>query len=185
MPTETGQMVGIAFEAIRQCHQDVGRLIADFDGYMAKSGLTRMSDQDAVTWGMSRAAYAPYWMAKQLYRLYHDVEKTPNVVEGINIRFFSDDGSLNEPRLIVGRIVYDVPLTKTVQKIAQTWDLDDGYHKWCNATPDDFGKPVTCSNADNGRLLRMCAIALDLYSIQSLEDVKSLLSQVRIHQGVT
>jgi len=183
MPTESGKLVGIAFEAVRQCHQDVGRLIADFDGYMSKAGQRRVWNQDAVTWGISRAAYSPYWIANKLYRLYHDAEKSADIVDGLNIRFFSDDGTLNEPRLIVGRIIYDTHPTKTVQKRALTWDLDDGYHKWCNASPDDLGKPVTCNNADNGRVLRMCAIALDLYAIPSLEVVTKALSQVRTELG--
>lgn len=183
MPTEPGRLVGIAFEAVRQCHQDVGRLIADFDGYMSKTSLRRIWDQDAVTSGVSRAGYAPYWMAERLYRLYHDAQTTPNVVDGLNIRFFSDDRSLNEPRLIIGRIIYDVTLPKTVRKVANEWDLDVGYHKWCNASPNELGKLVSCDNADNGRILRMSAIALDLYSIQSLEIIKSSLDQVRSQVG--
>ncbi len=179
MATDAGQLARIAFQAIRQCHQDVGRLIADFDGDMSRAGLRRMWNQDAVTWGMSRAAYAPYWMAQKLYRLYHDAERSPHILDGINIRFFSDDHSLSEPRLIVGRIVYEVPPTKTIQAIAQTWDLDDGYQKWCNGSPDDLGQLITCGPADHGRVLRMSAIAHDLYSIGSLKDVKASLDTVR------
>ena len=120
-------------------------------------------------------------MAKRLYRLYHNPETANHVVEGINIRFFSDDGSLPEPRLIVGCIVYDVPPTKTIESIAQTWDLDNGYREWCNATSEDLGKVLSCNASDNGRILRMIAVGLDLYSIQSLEMVKQALDTVR-HQ---
>jgi hypothetical protein len=176
--TDAGKQVGIAFEAVRQCHEDVGRLIADLDSYMIKQGWKRMWTQDAVTLGMSRAAYASYWMAKQIYRLFANEDATPNIVEGINIRFFAADKSLAEPRLVVGRAEYEVPVNKSVGSVAQTWDLDDGYGIWCNAQADDLGKVLTCSKADR-KVKKMCVAAFDLYAIGGLNDVTDKLDEVR------
>lgn len=180
MPEQDGLKVGIAFEAVRQCHQDVGRLIADFDGYMTKARWTRLWTQDAVTWGVSRAAYSPYWMAKMIYRMYQNEDAFPGVVEGFNIRFFSDDRSLKEPRLVVGRAKYDVPPNKTVTKVAQTWDFDEGFGKWCNAQPEDLGKVLSCDNKERN-VERMLVIGVNLYSIQRLDDVTDKMQQIR-HQ---
>lgn len=178
--TDSGTKVGIAFRAVRQCHQDVGRLIADFDRHMTKVGLQRPSDQDAVTWGISRASYAPYWMAKQLYRLYFDQE-TPGILRGLNIRFFSDHTDLREPRLIVGWIEYKLKPDQPVREVASTWDLDDGYHKWCNAAENDLGQVLTYKSRENGpdkeRVARLSAVATNLYQIQKSEDVNELLQK--------
>jgi hypothetical protein len=183
MPTVLGKQVGIAFKAVRQCHEDLRQLIADFDSLVSKRGLQRAWSLDAVTYGVSRAAYAPYWMASKLYRVYHDPEKHPNVIEGINIRFFADDGSLDEPKLIAGRIAYTVAADQTVENVAQVWDLDDAYRQWSGALPNDLGKPLTCRVESHVRVERACVVATDLYSIQSIDDVTSLLEQVRAHAG--
>lgn len=183
MPTELGKQVAIAFKAVRQCHEDVRQLIADFDSLMSKKGLQRAWSLDAVTYGVSRAAYAPYWMASKLYRVYHEPEKHPNVIEGINIRFFADDDSLDEPKLIAGRIDYAVAADQTVENVAQVWDLDHAYNHWSGGSPIDLAKPLTCRVDSHVRVKRACVVATDLYSIRSIEDVKSLLEQVRAHAG--
>ena len=183
MPTELGPMIGIAFNAVRQCHQDLGRLLSDLDGMMTGTAMKRVWDENAVTRGVSLAAGSPYWMARKIYRLYYDPMGAPNVVEGINIRFFSKDGSLNEPRLVAGRTIYDVPPAKNIQKVAKTWDLDKGYHEWCNAPPEDLGKPLLYNHTENGpdqgRVVRMGVIARDLYSITAIVDIRTMLEDVR------
>jgi hypothetical protein len=94
--------------------------------------------------GVSRSAYSPYWTAKQIYRLYQSKEAGPLELEGINIRFFEDDRTLTQPRLIVGRVAYTKPPI-----IDQSWDFDDGYYQWCNAQDDDLGKVLMCNNESN------------------------------------
>jgi len=178
MATNDGQQVGIAFEAVLQCHKDLGRLIADLDGYMTKQKWSRLWSQDAVTSGVSRAAYAPFWMAKRLYRLYQNEDSAPGVVEGINVRFFSEDSSLKEPRLVIGRGRYNVPANKTVAKIAETWDFDDAIGKWCNAQSGDLGKVLSCEHGEKS-IEKMCVIAVDLYSITTLDQVTKMLADVR------
>lgn len=173
MPEQDGLNVGIAFNAVRQCHQDIGRLIADLDGFMGKTNWKRFGNQDSVTWGTSRSAYSPYWMAKQVYRLYQNEDAGPLVLEGINIRFFEDDRSLDQPRLVIGRVAYMTPPTSY-----QSWDLDEGYHKWCNAQVDDLGKVLLCNNESKG-VAKMLVVAVNLYSVQKLGDVTAKLMEVR------
>lgn len=173
MSEQAGLKVGIAFEAVLRCHQDVGRLIADLDSYMARSQWTRLGKQDTVTWDVSRAAYSPYWMAKQLYRLYQDPSSTPGVVEGINIRFFSDDGSLKQPRLVVGRAKYSVQPTTW-----QSWDFDENYDKLQNVQAQKTGRILSCSDRDKG-VEKMLVVGLNLYSITRLDDVTDRLQEIR------
>lgn len=178
MSEHDGLKVGIAFEAVRQCHQDVGRFIADLDGHMARRQWSRLWSQDAVTWGVSRAAYASHWMAERIYRMYQNEETDPGIVEGINIRFFADDGSLKEPRIVVGRARYIAPTNKLLGDVAQTWDLDEGYAMWCNAQAEDTGKILSCGNEGRG-IKRMLVTGLNLYSIGRLADVTDKLEAIR------
>jgi len=178
MTMNSGIQAGIAFEAVRLCHQDVGKLIADLDGYMTKEKWKRLGNQDAVTSGVSRAAYAQYWMAKRLYRLYFNEDSAPGIVDGINIRFFDDDGNLEQPRLFIGRAKYTVPQKMTVADAADTWDFEDGYGKWYNAQPEDLGQILTCKNEDK-KVVKMCIVAVNLYSITKLDDLTSKLVEVQ------
>lgn len=178
MPTNDGKKVKIAFEAIRQCHQDVGRLIADLDAHMIRDKWKRLSSQDAVTWGLSRAAYSPYWMAQMIYRQYCNKDVAHDIVDGINIRFFSDDKTLAEPRIVIGRAKYEVPANKSLSQVAQTWDFDEGFEKWYKAQADDMEKILSFEKPERA-VRKMCIVALDLYSITSFEQVTNWLVKVR------
>jgi hypothetical protein len=181
MATDAGRLIAIAFQAAKQCQKDVGKLLRDLDGYMGTEGWTRLWDngRDAVTYGVSKSPNAEHWMAKRIYRLFKNPSVAPEIVDGINIRFFADHPAIREPLLLVGRGKYNVPSGKHVRDVAEMWDLEQAFRKWCDASIDDLGKPLSCRNVDDGRIASLSVIGVDLYSIRSLDDVKRLLARVR------
>ena len=178
MPTEAGKKVAIAFQAVKQCHSDVGRLLRDLDDPMAREGWRNAFSRDAVTYDVSKSISATYWMPYYVYRVYRS-ERHPGVVEGVNVRFFSDHPEFPEPLLIAGRTRYAIPDGKRLAEVAWSWDLSDGFLKWSNVGPADLNRAIPVTEAPGRPIEEMVVAATELYSIRSLGDVLKLLELVR------
>lgn len=173
MTTEDGLNVGKAFEAVRQCHQDMGRLICELDGRMQSSGWQR-DGIDRVAYPVSLLASAGCWMPFGVFRHYRQ-ESDRNLIEGFNALFFWGKGELPEPRLVVGRARY-VDWDQDAHE-GKHWDFDTAYWKACERGIESG--TVSAIRMDDSRIDRICVVGTDLYGIRSLEDVLGMLGTVR------
>ena len=176
MATEAGRLMTIAFKAVRQCQSDVGKLLHDLDGRMKQDGWSRLwaDRRDNVTSGVTKGTDSSRWMVRWLYRLYRNPQ-VPNTVDGINVHFFGD---IQEPLLVAGRAVYQVPAGKQIEDICKRWDLTTGFHKCVAEGTDPFATANTYANVDE-RIGHLKLRAVDLYSIENMDAIVSLFSQVR------
>lgn len=178
MSAEQGELVAIAFQTVRECHEGVRRLIVDLDGHMTKKGWCRIGDYDSVTADFTRAAKGPHWMAKRLFLRYANPDATPGIVEGVNIRFFAEQQQLHAPILYAGRCRYAPKVWDGVKKRRFYWDFENGYGKWAETKAEELGVVATCRN-EAQCVEKMCVVAVNLYSIEKVDDVVALLDRVR------
>lgn len=185
MASKDGKLVAIAFDAVKQCHKDVGVLIHDLDSHMQTEGFGRLWDtgNDTVVHGLSYSPTASFWMAKRLYRLFKNTEVASNTVDGINIRFFANHPAIQEPTLLIGRTSYEVAEGRRLSEVAAMWDLEDAFGKWNDTTLNDIGTIRVFENLDGGRITRMTLAAVDLYRIHAFDEVVEYLNRVRDEFG--
>jgi hypothetical protein len=76
--------------------------------------------------------------------------------------------------LVVARIKYNLDEANDVKAVCKAWDIWDLHFK-----RSEVGCLLTCGPSEDGRVTRAAFFATPLYTIHRIEDVESLLKQVR------
>lgn len=130
MNDDYGQKINLALAAVRRMHADVSKLLVDADGSIGK-GKASVFDAYA-TRDLTYHYRADFWMAEGVYRLYAPKGASDeHPVEGLTVRFFDQEGRIEEPFLIVGQLKYKLeagrPLVEYLKDLSDRTDKR-GWH---------------------------------------------------------
>lgn len=79
--------------------------------------------------------------------------------------------------IVVAELKYQVQAGIDIKQICKPWDIWYLYFDWSGTTSK--GEIMAHFDADNGRIARSRLKAVPLYSIRKIEDVKTILDEVR------
>jgi len=172
MSTDNGKKIQAAVKAVCQMHNDVSKLLMDFDDFAPWPCESVFGN--AATRDLTAQARAKYWMSEGVYR-YLSSKEEPGLVEAITACFI--DSKLVEPLLLLGRMRYAVGGDQTIAGVCEPWDLWNLYFLWNKDWQERV--PKDCSAPDKSRITSARAIATPLYSVGSLSEVGDLLIKLR------
>jgi hypothetical protein len=173
MNTEQGQKIAGALKAVAQLHSDTSKLLLDCDAYIANGRRSVFGNN--ATRDLTWHAKAAHWMAEGVYRFY---EGNSLNVDAITVTFFKPDEEF-EPLLKVGRIQYKVPgdgLADALRQVCNEWDLWWLYFD--SGAARQVGKVIEYSDLDDHRIVWARLIAVPLFTIHRIEDVRQLMTRV-------
>ena len=177
MATENGRKMQKALDAVCRMHSEVSKLLIEFDKlapWPSDSVFGNFATRD-LTYNVR----ASYWMPEGVYRYLHS-KTVPGLVEGLCACFVHPE--LEEPALVLGRICYR-DSSGDMRKIVDEWDLWYLYFKWNRDWA--IGEPRVCSVPDDGRIKWATLVYTPLYTINSMEEVRALMEEVRSHSEPT
>ncbi len=168
MPPDYGKQIGKAFEAIRQLHQDVSRLLTDV---AAKLGDRRVNQKSVImetSWLLNQPNR---WMPFYVTLTSSGGELPPGEVELVMVFFWAEGDRPKEPHLILGRVRYKMPPD------IKLWDLGPACFEW--GAPIQPGVVKRVTPPDHDRIECVTFAAAPLFSIASVDDVLKLMEEVR------
>lgn len=178
MSEDYGKKMGNAIRAVAKMHSDTSRLLQDCDGTIGKDKASVFGSY--ATRDLTYNVRADQWMAQGVYRYYDASTERQGLVDGIMVYFFSRGPyDHQEPLLIVGRIQYHVESGAAIKGICQEWDLWYALFDWGAGL--EVNKVLTPGSPDRIEWIRLFAVPL--YSVKSMDDVVSLMKQVRKEQS--
>jgi hypothetical protein len=131
---------------------------------------------NTATSGMSSALSSGFWMAEGVFR-YYAIPDESGVVFGFMVVF--EDWTkkrVDEPLVIAGRIQYEVGKGQEVAGVCQHWDI--WYLFFDKNEERDLGTVINFQDPYPGRIKYASLVAAPLYSFESVEEVRQLLSLV-------
>lgn len=175
MNDDYGKKMANAAKAIRQMHLDTSKLLRDCDGAIWQGKPSIFGN--TVTKDLTYHVEATQWMAEGVYRWYEDPSQ-PGLAEGITACFVHAGAPemIDEPLLLVGRIKY-LGTNASLDDLCDEWDLWEAYMTWL---PDrETGKVLSPTPPAKKPIEWVRILAVPLYSIRKIEDVRDLVDQVR------
>lgn len=172
MHPDYGKQIGQAFEAIRQLHQDVSRLLTDVT---AKLGDRRVNQKSVITETSWLLNQPKRWMPFYVTLTSSGGELPPGDVELVMVFFWEEGDRPKEPQLILGRVRYKVPPD------VKLWDLGPACFVWGRPFEPGVVKRVTPPTHD--RIECVTYVAVPLFQITSVDDVIKLMEEVRTRAG--
>lgn len=172
--TDYGKKIGQALKAIAKMHSQVSQLLSDCDGLFPDyESVFRTT----VTRDLTYHVKADFWMAEGVYRYWF---KPNQPVLGVTVMFHDREGKLEQPLLGVGSIVYLDVTAQNVRERCDGWHLWYGVMDW-SPQPPRLGEVLELSDPDgNGTIENMKLIAVALFQIENLDDIKSLFGKVGV-----
>jgi len=172
--TDYGKKVGQALKVVAKMHSQVSQLLSDCDGlfldYASVFGNT-------VTGGLTYHVKARFWMAEAVFRYWF---KQGQPLLGITAMFHPWEGDLEQPLLVTGRIEYPDITSENIRERCDGWPLWSAVMEW-SPQPPRFDEVIELSNPDNkGTIQNMMLIAVPLFQIENLDDVRSLFERLGV-----
>lgn len=170
--TDYGKKIGQALKAIAKMHSQVSQLLLECDGLFPRYTPVFTT----ATKDLTRSVHADFWMAEGVYRYWF--RESSNVI-GVTAMFHPWEGELEEPLFVVGQIDYASSGSEAKEQCAP-WDLWYAVMEWA-PKPLCMGEAIDLLNPEEeGRIQNMKFIAVPLFQIESLDDVRSLFRKVGV-----
>jgi len=170
--TDYGKKMGQALKAVAKMHSQVSQLLSDCDGlfpdYSSVFGNT-------VTNSLTYHVKARFWMAEGVFRYWF---KEGQPLFGVTAMFHPLKGELEQPLLVVGSIGYSDLTSQNVKERCDAWLLWYAVMDW-GPQPCRLGEIIELSEPDEKSAIQsMKMIAVPLFQIESLDDVRSLFEKL-------
>lgn len=172
--TDYGKKVGQALKAVATMHSQVSQLLSDCDSlfpdYEPVFG-------NVVTKDLTYHVKADFWMAEGVYRYWY---KEGQPLVGLTVMFHDSEGKLEQPLFVVGYINYLDITSQNVRERCDGWHLWYGAMDWA-PQPACLGEVIDLSDPDGkGTIRNMRWIAVPLFQIENLDDIRSLFRKVGV-----
>lgn len=167
--TDYGKRVMNGLRAINSMHTQVRLLFKDCDSLFR--GYRSLYGNIATREVSGTIQYGP-WMTQGAYRFWH---KPSEPVPAITVILFSEEDSeiLEEPVFVAGLLKYRVDVNENSDQ--RWWDLWKAFFDWApvKASGKVFSLDGPARDVEWARI-----VAVPLFSLEGLADVKSLFAQL-------
>lgn len=170
--TDYGKKMEQAIRAVAKMHAQVSQLLSDCDSLFPdyESVFANTATRD-LTYNVR----ADHWMADGVFRYWFQPGQS---VPAITATFYRD--GQEEPLLLVGCIDYSDVNSQNLKEKCNSWDLWWALTDWADQ-PVPLGEAFDLSEPDDkGTILKMKIIAVPLFHIENLADVKRLFEKVGV-----
>ena len=172
--TDYGKKMGQALKAVATMHSQVSQLLSDCDSlfpdYESVFG-------NIVTSELTRHVKANFWMAEGVYRYWF---RQGQSLLGVTAMFHEWEAKLEQPLFVVGCIDYLDITSQNVKQRCTGWHLWWAVMDWA-PQPPRLGEVIDLSDPDGkGAIQNMRLIAVPLFQIENLDDVKILFRKLGV-----